>query len=390
MANSSHNKTIAIVGVLTLILVLLFIWHQIRNQVTRKNLALVNAQPTVVEMSAVKSQIWHPQIEAVGTILAEQGIDVTTLVDGIVKTINFKSGDFVEQGTLLLQLDPAVQQATVANDAAILKVATADYQRKIILLKHNAIAKSVVDAALGAMQEAKATLDQDQAKLEQMAIVAPFSGKLGLRQVSLGQLVQKGNVIVSLQAIDPVLVDFSLAEIYLSQVKVGDDVSVTTSSYPGQIFIGKIIAMNSALNADTRTLQMRAELPNKNKLLMPGMFADIRVIVPSTKNVLTVPQMAIQYSPFGNTVFVVQNGKAVQRYVTVGEQRSADMEITRGLSDNEVVVSVGGNKLQNGTAVVTKEQQEVIRKVIAENKIARVENNKSVESKQQANQQVQS
>lgn len=387
VAKSSHNKTIAIVGVLTLILVLLFIWHEIRNQVTRKNLAIVNAQPTIVEISAVKSQIWHPQIEAVGTILADQGIDLTSLVDGIIKTINFKSGDFVEQGTLLVQLDPAVLQATVANDVAALKVATADYQRKDILFKHNAIAKSALETALGVMQQAKAILDQDQAKLQQLTIVAPFSGKLGLRQVSIGQLVKEGNVIVSLQAIDPVLVDFSLAEVYLSQVKVGDEISVTTSSYPAQIFTGKIIAMNSALNADTRTLQMRAELPNKNKLLMPGMFADIQVIVPSTKNVLTVPQMAIQYSPFGNTVFVVQNGKAVQRYVTVGEQRGADMEITRGLSDNEVVVAVGGNKLQNGTAVITKEQQEALRKTTAENKIAKVENKQVEENKAQSTSQ---
>ena len=214
-----------------------------------------------------------------------------------------------------------------------------------------------------------------------MAVTAPFSGKLGLRQVSLGQFVPKGTVIVSLQAIDPVLVDFSLPETYLSQVKVGDDVSVTTSTFPNQIFTGKIIALNSALDAATRTLQMRAQLPNKNKLLIPGMFADIQVIVPSTKNVLTVPQMAIQYSPFGNTVFVVQNGKAVQRYVTVGEQRGADMEITRGLSDDETVVSVGGNKLQNGTAVITKEQQATMKKVSAENKIASAENKTSQDNK---------
>jgi membrane fusion protein (multidrug efflux system) len=374
---SSHNKTITMVGLLTLLLVILFIWHEIRSQLTRKNLAIVNAQAIMVEVSTVKSQVWHPQIEAVGTILADQGIEVSTQVDAVVKTINFKSGDFVEQGTLLVQLDSAVLQATVANNEAALKVANADYERKAQLFKRHAISKADLDQALGAMQEAKATLQQTQASLAQMAVSAPFSGKLGLRQVSLGQFVPKGTVIVSLQAIDPVLLDFSLPETYLSQVKVGDEVSVTTSSFPNQLFTGKIIALNSALDSATRTLQMRAELPNKNKLLMPGMFADIQVIVPSTKNVLTVPQMAIQYSPFGNTVFVVQNGKAVQRYVTVGEQRGADMEITRGLSDNETVVSVGGNKLQNGTAVITKEQQEAMKKASAENKIANSENKTS-------------
>ena len=378
---SSHNKTIAIVGLLALLLVILFIWHEIRSQLTRKNLAIVNAQATVVEVSTVKSQVWHPQIEAVGTILADQGIEVSTQVDAVVKTINFKSGDFVEQGTLLIQLDPAVLQATVANNEAALKVTNADYERKAQLFKRHAISKADLDQALGAMQEAKATLQQTQASLAQMAVTAPFSGKLGLRQVSLGQFVPKGTVIVSLQAIDPVLVDFSLPETYLSQVKVGDDVSVTTSTFPNQIFTGKIIALNSALDAATRTLQMRAQLPNKNKLLIPGMFADIQVIVPSTKNVLTVPQMAIQYSPFGNTVFVVQNGKAVQRYVTVGEQRGADMEITRGLSDDETVVSVGGNKLQNGTAVINKEKQATMKKVSAENKIASAENKTSQDNK---------
>ena len=367
--NSSHAKVIVILGCLVIILLSLFIWHEIRSHVTSQKLAVVNAQSTVVEVSVVNSQVWHPQIEAVGTILADQGVDISSQVVGLIKTINFKSGDFVDQGAVLVQLDPQVLQATVANDAAVLNVATADYERKLTLLKRGAIAKADLDSALGTMQEAKATLQQAQASLAQMTIIAPFAGKLGLRQVSLGQLIQVGNVIVSLQAIDPVLVDFALPEVYLNQIKVGDQISVTISSYPGQQFTGKITALNSELDSSTRTLKIRAEMPNKNKLLMPGMFADVQVIVPSTTNVLTVPQMAIQYSPFGDTVFVLQNGKAVQRYVIVGEQRGAEVEITRGLSADEVIVSVGGNKLQNGMPIITKQEFEVQKKEKAEDKI---------------------
>jgi membrane fusion protein (multidrug efflux system) len=218
------------------------------------------------------------------------------------------------------------------------------------------------------MKADKAILDENLANLAQTTITAPFAGNIGLRQVNIGQYLAPADIIVSLQSIDPVLVDFSLPEVYLQQLNVEDQVLVTTSAYPGQTFTGKITATNSTLNSDTRTLDIRAQVPNKNKLFMPGMFANVRVVIPTKNNVLTIPQMAVQYSPFGDTVFVVQNNKAVQRYITLGEQRGSEIAVTRGLSANEQIVSVGGSKLQNGTPIRTKAAQAAAKQASAEMK----------------------
>ena len=364
-----HRKhSIIIVCILLVILGGLFILHQIRQHIASEASAAVNNTATVVEMATVKSQIWHPQIQAIGSILADQGINVTTQIAGVVQSINFKSGQFVDQGTTLIQLDPTVLQATVNQSKATYELDQINYKRYANLYKKHAVSLSTLQTAEATMKADKAILDENLANLAQTTITAPFAGNIGLRQVNIGQYVAPADVIVSLQSIDPVLVDFSLPEVYLQQLNIGDQVLVTTSAYPGQTFTGKITATNSTLNSDTRTLDIRAEVPNKNKSLMPGMFANVRVVIPTKNNVLTIPQMAVQYSPFGDTVFVVQNNKAVQRYITLGEQRGSEIAVTRGLSANEQVVSVGGSKLQNGTLVTTKEAQAAAKQANAERK----------------------
>jgi membrane fusion protein (multidrug efflux system) len=365
-----HRKpAIIIVIILLIILGGLFIWHQVRNHMAAKAMAAVSNTPIVIEESNVKSQVWHPQIDAIGTFVAEQGINVTTQVAGVVKSIDFKSGDYVDQGTQLVQLDPSVLAATAAQSKAQFEKAQQVYQRDLSLFKKGALAKAELESDDADMKAAKAQMDEDAANLSHTTINAPFAGRLGIRKINLGQYIEPADDIVSLQSVDPILVDFSLPEVYLHKVDVGDEVLVTTSAYPGQTFTGKITAMNSTLNSDTRTLDMRSEIPNKNKLLLPGMYADVKVVIPTKNNVLTVPQMSIQYSPFGDTVFVVQNNKAVQRYVSLGEQRGSEIAITRGISADEIVVSVGGNKLQNGSRVITKEGLAAEKQAAAEKKI---------------------
>ena len=353
---SHRKKNVIVIIVLVIILGGLYSWHHIRQHIAAKALTAVSNVPTVVEMTKVKSQVWHPQIQAIGSFVAQQGIKLSTQVDGVVQAINFKSGQFVNQGVKLLQLDPSVLRATAEKSKATYQGDVLTYQRNKILYAKRAIAKSMLDDSRATMLADKGQMDEDAANLAQTVITAPFSGKLGIRKVNIGQYLAAGDVIVSLQSVDPILVDFSLSEVYLHKINVGNQVSATTSAYPGQTFSGKIIAMNAELNSNTRTLDIRAEIPNKDRSLIPGMFANINVIVATKSNVLTVPQMAVQYSPFGDTVFVVQNNKAVQRYVTLGEQRGAEIEVTRGLSAAETIVAVGAEKLQNGTAVTTKEQ----------------------------------
>ena len=368
---SHRKKNIIVIVILVVILGGLYVWHQIRNHLTSSALAAINSAPTLVEMAKVKSQVWHPQIQAIGSFVAQQGINLTTQVAGVVQTINFKSGQFINKDTTLLQLDPSVLKATAAKSKATYEGDVLSYNRYKALYAKHAIAKSDLDTQRATMLADKAQMEEDAASLAQTTITAPFAGRLGIRKVSLGQYVSAGDTIVSLQSVDPILVDFSLPEVYLHKVSVGDQVAVTTSAYPGQTFTGKITAMNAKLNSSTRTLDIRAEIPNKDKSLMPGMFANINVIVPTKSNVLTIPQMAVQYSPFGDTVFVVQNGKAAQRYITLGEQRGAEIEVTRGLSANETIVSVGAEKLQNGAAVITKEQLAAQQQAKAEQQAAK-------------------
>jgi membrane fusion protein (multidrug efflux system) len=365
-----RKRVVFILVILIILLIGLFVWHEIHKQLlTRATKALTN-RPIVVEMSTVQGQVWHPQIQAVGTVLAEQGVNIESQVIGVVQNIYFQSGDFVDEGTKLVQLDPTVFFATAEQSKAKYEVAKADYGRQLLLYKRHVISTASLQSAYGTLLAAKAQWDADAANLQHTIIVAPFSGNLGLRRINLGQVLQTTDFIVSLQSIDPILVDFSLPEVYLHRIAKGDVVEMTTSAYPGQVFTGKISALNSTLNPDTRTLDIRAELPNKNKLLMPGMFAQVNVIVPVKDTVLTVPQMAIQYSPFGDTVFIVQNHRAVERYVTLGEQRGALVAVIGGLAEGETVVSVGANKLQNGTEVITKSELEAQLKASAETRVA--------------------
>jgi len=368
---SHRKKNIIVIIALIIILGGLYIWHQIRTHITANALAAISNAPIVVEMAKVKSQVWHPQIQAIGSFVAQQGINISTQVAGVVQTINFKSGQFIDQGTKLLQLDPSVLQATAEKSKATYEGDVIKYKRYQLLFEKRAIAKSTLDDMRATMLADKGQMDEDAANLAQTTINAPFAGKVGIRKVSLGQYLAAGDKIVSLQSVDPILVDFSLPEVYLHRISVGNQVSVTTSAYPGQTFTGKITALNAKLNDSTRTLDVRAEIPNKDRSLLPGMFANINVIVPTKSNVLTVPQMAIQYSPFGDTVFVVQNDKAVQRYVTLGEQRGAEVEVTRGLSAGETIVSIGGEKLQNGSAVTTKEELAAARQAKVEQQAAK-------------------
>ena len=363
--NNIRQKIGFILFGLILFLMFLFVWHFIRSHLKELSLQQVNQRPTVVEMAQVKSESWSPLISSVGTVVAEQGITVMTPITGTVQTISFQSGQFVEAGTVLVQLDARLLQATADNSTAAYQAALSYYQRQQVLYTKKFISASDLETAKATMLEDKAQMEENNLLVQQATITAPFAGNVGLRQVSLGQFIQTGAAIVDLQSLDPIYVDFTLSEVYLSKIQVGNMVTVLTSAYPGEVFEGKIVALNSRFDSQTRTVNIRAELPNPDTQLIPGMFADVQVVLPSTNNVLVVPASTVQYSPFGDTVYVVQNGKASQRYVTVGEQRGTNVAITSGLSAGETIVSVGGNKLQSGMLVATQAQLQAASKVQA-------------------------
>ncbi len=340
--------SIVVLVILFLILSILFIWQYVRSEMIRQYAKIQKQPVAAVEIQRAEAKVWHPLVQAVGSVQAIQGVDVTTQITGKVTKIYFESGQTVKQGDPLIQLDDSTYQADLENATAAYTAAQLDFNRSTRLFKTKTISQAAYDQALSTFQQTKSMLDKAQAILNQTLIKAPFDGKLGLRQVSLGQYINTGDAAVNLQQMNPLYVNFELPQAYLQQVQVGNNIQVTTESYPNQMFKGKIIAVNSTFNTVTRMLEVQATLNNDKAELIPGMFVNVNVIVPIKLNVMVVPVMAVNYSPFGDTIFKVVNNKAEQEYVKVGEQRGEEVAVTGKLEDGDMIVTVGAYKLQDG------------------------------------------
>ena len=317
-----------------------------------------------VTVSAVKAELktCNPYLTSVGTLKASNGVEVNSEVSGQVVSIDFQSGAHVKQGDLLVQLNDDVDQKTLQKDEAKLRFDKVDFERKELLLKDNAVARSSVDAAKAAYLQSEAAVASDKVMIAQKKIRAPFAGKIGIRQINVGQYITSGTAIVTLQALDPLYVDFSLPEQNLPLIHTDQDITVKVDAYLDQLFYGKISAINSAVDVNTRSIAVRATLPNPNEILYPGLFADLRVILPQKNNVITVPQSAVTYSLYGDAVYlVVQNGSdkkgkpaliAMQKYVKIGDRQANEVALLDGIKPGDEVVTSGQIKLHEGSRVV--------------------------------------
>jgi len=319
---------------------------------------LKNYQEPPVNVSATKAmaETWHPFLLAAGTLKASSGVDVNSQVPGQITKIYFESGTHVKAGDILLQLDDSIDQQTLLRDKAALLFNKVDFQRKALLIKEHALAQSAVDAAKAAFLQSEAAVQSDEVLIAQKQIKAPFSGKIGIRQVNVGQYISSNTGIVSLQALDPLYVDFSLPEQDLPALQVNQSVEIRVDAYPNQVFIGKISAINSTVDVNTRSIAVRATIPNANERLYPGLFANASVILPVVNNVITVPQSAVTYSMYGDSVYVIETKDkkqiAVQKYVTVGDRRDNVVAIQKGIVQGEEVITSGQLKLHPGSVVV--------------------------------------
>jgi len=311
--------------------------------------------PAVVASAKVKAQTWQPYLHAIGSLVARNGVEVSSQVDGQIRSINFDSGQTVDKGDVLLQLDDTVDRASLQGLVAEEKLAELEFKRQSRLLKQHSTSQSAYDTARASLDKAKAAVATQRARLKHMSVRAPFSGALGIRQVDLGGFLKAGSPIVSLQALDPIYVDFSLPERYLAKLSAGQQVLVGVQAHPDQTFKGQISAISSEVQQKTRNVQVRATLTNKDHQLRPGMFAEVRVALPVRQGVLTVPRTAITYNPYGDSVFVIEKKKgqqvAMRRQVQTGEARDGRVEITKGLKEGDEVVSAGQVKLRNGQPV---------------------------------------
>jgi membrane fusion protein (multidrug efflux system) len=349
------KRMVLVLLALGLVLAAMFGWKYYQSQ-KMAALASMPPPPATVAATEVQTETWQPYLAAVGSLVATQGIMVTTEVAGKVHAIRFESGQQVEAGTLLLEIDDSVEQAELAGIVAERRLAEQQFKRREDLLDSKTISRSDVDEARLRLENAAAQLAAKRAVIEKKRITAPFSGWLGIRQVDLGEYLQPGTTIVPLDALVPIYVDYALPERHLDQISVDQAVEIEVQAFPGEVFKGHIAAVNPGIDPGTRSLQIRALLENPEARLRPGMFAEVRTVLPQRPGVLTLPQTAITYNPYGDSVFVIldgESGTSVQRrQVETGGVRNGRVEIVSGLQPGERVVLAGQVKLLNDQAVV--------------------------------------
>jgi membrane fusion protein (multidrug efflux system) len=314
------------------------------------------------EISVVQSQTeqWTPAVKAVGSIVAVNGIDVANEVPGVIQQINFESGDLVSKGDVLIRLDAAIEEAALRTRGAEAQLARQEFQRIADLLPKRAVSQSQYDQAKANYDAANARVNEAEAQLSKKVIRAPFDGTLGIRLVDQGQYIGTGTPIVEINMLDPIYADYTLSEKNLPDVAVGYSVAATVAAAPNTEFKGTVSAINTSVNADTRTVRIRATLANRDQLLRPGMFATVSTRQPDDITVVTVPRTAISYNTYGDFAFVVENNDQGQkvvnrRSVRSGNARENRVAILEGLEAGETVVSKGLLRLRSGQPVKIQE-----------------------------------
>ncbi|MDE2397180.1 MAG: efflux RND transporter periplasmic adaptor subunit [Burkholderiales bacterium] len=314
-------------------------------------------KPGPQTVSAMKAQQldWQPQLEAVGSMVPVRGVEVTTEISGLVRSVNFKSGQEVKAGQLLVQLNADSDLALLQSAQAAAEQAALVLARDKRQLEARVVSQAQVDADTADLKVKRANVAQQAATVAKKSIRAPFSGRLGITNVNPGQFLNTGDKIVTLQTLDPIHVDFSLPQNQVGALATGQPVHLRSDAFPGQDFKGQITAISPLVDAATRNLSVRATLPNPKHQLMPGMYAKVAVDTGATQRYLTLPQTAITYNPYGSTVFVVKDDKggqvAQQVFVTTGATRGDQVAVLSGISEGQMIVTSGQLKLKNGTPV---------------------------------------
>ena len=316
--------------------------------------------PASVTTAPAVAQTWRSELSAVGTVESFQGVTLRSEIDGRIIKLGFDSGAVVKAGELLVELESDTERAQFKSLEAAAKLAAASLERARDLRASTTNTAVELETAEATHAQALAALEALKATLAKKNIVAPFAGRLGIRQINVGQFLNKGDTIVSLEAIHPAYVDFALPQQELPHLQPGLPVRVTVDAYPDRRFEGRIEAINPRVTEATRNVRLRAIVPNPDEALRPGLFAHVTVSLPAESAVLQLPSTAIVYSPYGNSVYVVVEKAAPdgtrqfvveQRFVTTGAKRGDQIAIMKGLNAGEQVVTAGQMKLRNGVAV---------------------------------------
>jgi len=342
---------------------LIFGFQVFKGIMIKKFIMAASNPPQTVSAAKVGYSEWQPKTEAIGTLRAVKGADLSLEVSGIVETISFNSGDDVEEGAPLLKLRTADDVARLQSLQAMAALSEITYDRDQKQFKMQAVSQATLDTDAANLKNAQAQVAQQQAIIDKKLLRAPFAGHLGIRAVDLGQYLGPGAVIVTLQALDPIFVDFFVPQQSVDQIGLGQAVTVKVDAFKEQTFTGEISAINPKVDLGSRNIQVRATLKNAEHKLLPGMYATVDVATGMPHNYVTLPQTAITYNPYGDTVYVIVDGKgngadgkpqliARQTFVTTGPTRGDQVAVLKGVGEGDTVVTAGQIKLHNGSVVL--------------------------------------
>ena len=348
---------------ITGVLLLFVLLAAIKAMQIRKMMSMPMVMPpTTVSSVQVKEENWPPMFSSVGTISAVQGATVSAELAGTVAEIKFENGAVAKKGDVLVRLDASSEEAQLKSAEADLELARSDLARARDLAGRNVVSKAELDSAESKFKQKEGVVNNMRSMITKKEVLAPFDGQLGIRQVNVGQMVTAGQQVVSLQALDPLYVDFALPQQALPKLSPGLEVRVQTDVVAGREFPGKLTALNSSVDPVTRNVTLQATIDNKDQALRPGMFAKIYVVLPDKQKTVVVPGTAVSYAPYGDSVYVIEKKKDEktgkeslmlrQAFVRVGEARGDFVSITQGLEPNQTVVAAGVFKLRNGMPVV--------------------------------------
>ncbi|MGA2311539.1 MAG: efflux RND transporter periplasmic adaptor subunit [Xanthobacteraceae bacterium] len=341
----------------------IFGFQAFKASMIKKFMTAMGSPPQTVSAAKASYSEWQPKLEAVGSLRAVLGADLSLEVAGVVDTITFNSGDDIEQGKLLLKLRAGDDVAKLESLRAVAELNEITYERDQKQFKMQAVSQATLDTDAANLKNAKAQVVQQQAILDKKFLRAPFDGHLGIRAVDLGQYLSAGTPIVTLQALDPIFVDFFVPQQSVDQVRLGQSVIVKVGVFKDQTFAGEISAINPKVDAGSRNVQIRATLKNPDHKLLPGMYATVDIATGAPQSYITLRQTAISFNPYGDTVYVVDskaadaNGKppqliARQTFVTTGPTRGDQVAVLKGIDEGDLIVTAGQIKLHNGSTIL--------------------------------------
>jgi membrane fusion protein (multidrug efflux system) len=345
----SYKKSILAIIIFLLLLIAGFFYIKSHRKPT-----MMMDDVILVEATKVKQGAITVEAQAIGTLIAAKTVPLTPEIAGHVAKILFQDGSFVKAGTPLIQLDDAVYRAKLESAKANLRFSEANYNRMVLLGKQGAISKQAIEQAQADLQEKRAAEEESQVSVDKMTLTAPFDGMLGQAKVNPGNYVQVGQELVTITDIHHLRVQYSVAEKYLPQLKLGQAVKLTSSAYPDKEFVGTVAFISPTIDVNNRTISLYAEVDNSQGLLTSGLFVDVTHQLGTIPNGLIIPVTSLVPTIDGQEVYKIINNKVMPVSVTIGQRTQNSAQVVSGLNPGDFIVTAGQDKLKQGTSVKVK------------------------------------